>query len=400
MSPRNVLCVCAATSFFIFHPQMTFCADLPSAIASGPAAVSSALRRGELRYRLSAVQPGAAETEAELYQLADMNDKGQVLLTRWFEGRQRAYLWQKDQLVELTDLVDPNAIQIIPRGMNDHTAIVGQDQIDGFLLFHNRVTQVDPGSGTAVTPIDINNRGQILGRTDFLQTPGEEAFLMRGTRVSVLQPLPGDFGTWPLALNDRGIVVGQSSGTGTERSVRWEGDSVMEINVPADTLGSAAYAINNRNQVLVTVWYRAGGGDNFVWENGELVALHSFSPELPLAGGASINDCGTIVGTANPAIFSPTGARATLWRQEVPVDLNSLISDTDPLKPFVTLIYGLRINDRDEIVAVGLDSRVPQQQFNFWQEFLYVLTPIREHRGRANVGACNGKWTVGVSSGH
>jgi hypothetical protein len=53
----------------------------------------------------------------------------------------------------------------------------------------------------------------------------------------------------------------------------------------------------------------------------------------------------------------------------------------------------LRINNRDEIVAVGLDSRVPQQQFNFWQEFLYVLTPIEQHRGTANVGACNRKRT-------
>jgi hypothetical protein len=393
MSRRNIFCICAATSFFISYPLLMVAADLTSVVGSGSAGAGSAAPRGDLRYRVSALQPGPAATEAELYQLADMNDKGQVLVTRWFEGRQRAYLWQKGRLVELTDLVNPNSIQIIPRGMNDHAAIVGQDQIDGFLLFRARVTQVDPKSGTAVTPIDINNRGQILGRTDFLQTPGEESFLMRGSKVEVLQPFPGDFGTWPLALNDHGIVVGQSTGIGVVRATIWDRDTVMEIPVPADALGAAAYAINNHNQVLVSVWHQAGGTDSFIWENGELVALQSFSPQLSVAGGASINDCGTVVGTVNPPIFSPTGSRATLWRKEVPVDLNSLISDTDPLQPFVTLIYGLRINNRDEIVAVGLDSRVPQQQFNFWQEFLYVLTPIEQHRGTANVGACNRKRT-------
>jgi len=48
---------------------------------------------------------------------------------------------------------------------------------------------------------------------------------------------------------------------------------------------------------------------------------------------------------------------AFLWDGITLQDLNALIDSVDPLQPFVTLEFGVDINDLGQILANGFDSR-------------------------------------------
>ena len=68
----------------------------------------------------------------------------------------------------------------------------------------------------------------------------------------------------------------------------------------------------------------------------------------------------------------------------MPLDLNSLVSDADPLKPFVKWIAGFRINNAGQIVGLGIDSRIPQ----FQDQYPYLLTPVRA-QGHERFSKCH-----------
>ena len=62
----------------------------------------------------------------------------------------------------------------------------------------------------------------------------------------------------------------------------------------------------------------------------------------------SINNEGQIVGGTR---FGTGATLATLWQGGAVVDLNALISDDDPLKPFVTLTLGTNITNSGRIIG-------------------------------------------------
>lgn len=333
--------------------------------------IGNALARPEVRYRITPL-PGL--------EIVDLNDKGEVLLKGFDGERQRAYLWRAGELIELTDRIDPNSTQVRPAGLNDKGAIVGQIGVSGFLLLKDSVLPIDLGT-RVVDPIDINDRGQILGTTDFPEHPGEEDFLLKGTKLAVLDPLPGDFGTFAIALNDRGAVTGESLSVDSVRPVIWEHDTVMEIVLPLAAFVAAGVDINNRNEVVGTLTLRNGHNEAFLWSEGNVTLLESVSADRPLPIAVSINDCGDIAGTSSTLPISPPAGIATIWKNAVPLALNSLVSDADPLKPYVKLIAGYRINNAGQIVALGIDSRIQQQS-------PYLLTPLHA-RGHKGISKCH-----------
>jgi uncharacterized membrane protein len=333
--------------------------------------IGNALARPEVRYRITPL-PGL--------EIVDLNDKGEVLLQRFDGERQRAYLWRAGELIELTDRIDPNSTQVRPAGLNDKGAIVGQIGVSGFLLLKDSVLPIDLGT-RVVDPIDINDRGQILGTTDFPEHPGEENFLLKGTKVTVLDPLPGGFGTFAIALNDRGAITGESLATDSVRAVIWERDSVMEIITPRPAFTAFGIDINNRNQVVGGFDGRDGSHEYFFWSDGDMTLLESVSADRPFPVAVSINDCGDMVGTSLAAATPPAEWTATIWRNTVPLDLNSLVSDADPSKPFVKLIEAFRINNTGQIVALGIDSRKQEQS-------PYLLTPLHA-RGHKGISKCH-----------
>ena len=126
-------------------------------------------------------------------------------------------------------------------------------------------------------------------------------------------------------------------------------------------LGGSAAAINDSGVVVGDAIF-AEHAAGYRWQGGQPTELPSRSSAgLVGANPLAINNRGAIVGSG-PTLWLGLGD---------PIDLNTLIADDDPLKPFVHLGTAHLINDRGEIVATGNDSRSPP-----FSRSHYLLTPL------------------------
>jgi hypothetical protein len=330
-----------------------------------------------LQYRITPLQLNTPTQEADLFRFIDLNEKGEILLRAGNPAH--TLVWRRGQLIDLTERLNPEMVTVEPQGFNDRGVIVGNIEFEGFIFFKNHRRLIDVSEGgvrhptSGLTPRDINNRGQILGVTDFLDNPGEDWFLLTGKKVTVLEPLPlpNDTDVFARALNDKGVVVGASVGSAGSHAAIWQDGTVMELSMPVSPSMSTAQDINNHNDVVGVV--QAGNLHGaFLWSDGIPTLLPSTSPAFPLVVAVSINDCGDIVGTTGK--IPSTESVATLWRDGIALDVNSLIRETDPLKSFVKFTVGIAINDAGQIIAFGVDSRIAPGRFLFAPP--YLLTPV------------------------
>jgi probable HAF family extracellular repeat protein len=111
------------------------------------------------------------------------------------------------------------------------------------------------------TPIAINNRGVVVG---FANTSGDEhapinptAFIWTKERgMRPIAPLSGDTNDVAFDLNDRGQVVGQSIGATEQRAFLYEDGKLMDLNalvLPGSALSLIlAQGINDRGEISGT----------------------------------------------------------------------------------------------------------------------------------------------------
>jgi probable HAF family extracellular repeat protein len=146
----------------------------------------------------------------------------------------------------------------------------------------------------------------------------------------------------------------------------WEGGLGMW---DLGTLGgpdSLATAINASGQITGRSTTSDGARHVFLWDGtamldlGTLEGLNGF--------GTAINASGQVTGFASPPQCCDPSL-AILWDGNTLQDLNTLIDQTDPLQPFVSLTNGVDINDLGQILANGIDSRTGTFR-------AYILSPI------------------------
>ena len=82
---------------------------------------------------------------------------------------------------------------------------------------------------------------------------------------------------------------------------------------------SIAFDVNNRTQVIVNGLVN-GSSQAFLWQDGTFTKLPDVAPEVNATGAQSINDWGAIVGSSA---------------------VDSLISEGDPLKAFLSVVGGI-----------------------------------------------------------
>lgn len=304
-------------------------------------------------YRLVPLDDGSAGT-----MVFGLNNHGEVVGMRRVGNETHAFRWRHGTFTDLHDAIDPTSTYTQATGTNDFSAVIGQnfkDSFEGFLLRGDEVSPITAvPEETQVFPFDINNRGQII--TDAIVNGREESYFVDGGTVQRLEGLPGS-NDWfhALAVNDRGVVAGNTVGPDGLRGVLWQEGSVMSLGVPPGALSSGARALNNRNQVAGNL--TIGGVQQAAWwRDGTWTVLAKLNAAQDQSEAVDINKWGMIVGNVydfDAAVISTP----TLWFAGRAFDLNRLVRADDPLRPFVHLESPERINDRGDVIVSGVDSR-------------------------------------------
>jgi probable HAF family extracellular repeat protein len=166
------------------------------------------------RGRVTTIEiPGADPVRTEP---TGVNNRGQVVgpyLDRG--GIVHGFLWDKGRITTI-DL--PGATSTSPTAINDRGQVLGvytdaAGAFHGFVLSRGRLVSFDaPGNAAFMFPLDINNRGQIVGYTvhDPVTLAGARGFLLpkgaRGPATPI--SLPGAPRTIATGINDQGQIVG------------------------------------------------------------------------------------------------------------------------------------------------------------------------------------------------
>ena len=155
-----------------------------------------------------------------------------------------------------------------------------------------------PIAGQDSVAAGINDSGQVVG-TWGTNNP-EHAFLYSNGTITTL-PAPsfvGSFGCQGLAINNNGQIAGVCwDTTDAAHLVLWAGGAVSDLATlaPGTIAIVEALSINNGGQIVGYV----GGGDGFLYANGKLTDLGSFSADSingqgVIVGGPSIDNGGTV----------------------------------------------------------------------------------------------------------
>lgn len=274
----------------------------------------------------------------------------------------------------------------VAHGINNNGDVVGQKNNHAFLykVANKSITDLGTLGGSSSTAYAVNDCQAVAG-SSFIK--GDQSYhamyYLKGARTD-LGVLPHQ-GTSSAAqsLNNTGIAVGFAflAGNGITHATRFYQKSVqdlgagqaMAVNLSDDIggqansgfviedgldspVGLAVRAINDYSD-LVGDLAVPGGVHAAVYHEGQITDLGSLASGNSHAEG--VNDSGEVVGQSDalPPGTNQMVERAFLYRSGMMDDLNTLISPTDPLQPYATMIEAVAINDSGWIAANGIDSR-------------------------------------------
>ena len=161
---------------------------------------------------------------------------------------------------------------------------------------------LDPAYFGAVAAA-INDYGLIAGYSyQAFQPP--QTFLQRGRgKRQYLSPLQGDSGSFPVAINNTGLVVGlsQRGQFGPFSPVYWDQEGAIRP-IPAGTPAQPT-AVSNTGWI---VGY--GGVGAWRWRRNGSLQLLPGDARFPFARAFGVNDAGYVVGEASgPVLWDPAG---------------------------------------------------------------------------------------------
>jgi probable HAF family extracellular repeat protein len=288
-----------------------------------------------------------AASEYPEYRAEAINDAGQVSGASTFSsyGAEHATLWSGGHRTDL-DLGTGPSVESGGNAINNSGVVAGYRQASGteHATTWLGAARTDLGTlaGGASEAYGINNRGEVVGRSD-VTLPKFRAFLWQksssgsGGHMVDLGTLPGDVGAEAYAINSRSQVVGESvAADQTTRAVLWEKLVVHQLQAIAQP--SDAAALNSTTQVVGTF-------------------LATVPQRCHVVPGGS--DC-------------VRHHHAFLWQNGVMSDLRKLVS---PTYPWPIASYGVGINDRGQIIVDGVtrESAVDGGLYN--REHVLLLTP-------------------------
>lgn len=352
--------------------------------ACAVAAQSSAAATG--LYRLTDIGDLTSGGTQGITFASGINDSGDIVGQSFNDALQgRAFLWQKGRMIDLGDigLLGSFPASLSAFAVNKHDVVVGtamstSSDTDTRAFSWTLGLMFDIGTlggqGLGVFASAINNKGDIVGAG--FRSPGDLRALrwILGALPVELGGLPdGRFAVQAFGVSDKGDIVGYLSPGGDvsfAHAFLYKKGNFTDLGVLPGTTLSFANAVNERGQVvgqsLDTLVPDTGRA--FLWDAGALLDLGAAAPAHTRSEARAINKKGVIVGASGVSTLSV----AWIWRDGVNTDLNSLIDPQDPNRAFVTLTRANGINDKGEIAAQGIDSRLGATNIRS-----YLLSPAK-----------------------
>lgn len=267
--------------------------------------------------------------------VSDINDRGQVVggLTKSYDDATRGFVWERGSLKVLGQGQFAGA-----KGINERGQILGTSGDEEHGVLWENGTMKKLGIEFAEK---LNERGQILGGRNLVQTPGggyapNPALWTNGT-VQLLPFAPG----YPTAMNNLGQVVGQTT---TGQAAEWQDGELTDLGA------GSPIAINDHGEILGSL-----GQDVIVWRGGVVTDI---GPGWPIA----LNERGEVIVSTLGTVTWP---RALLWRNGTTTDLGTFGGKWS---------IPMAISDSGQVVGVSTDSNGRQHGF-VWQNGVMTRLP-------------------------
>jgi probable HAF family extracellular repeat protein len=193
----------------------------------------------------------------------------------------------------------------------------------------------------------VNNRGQVIG---VVWGPASVGLIYSGRKAMVLRPLPGQDASDVNAINDSGVVAGNSNvrilvGVKQTRACIWVGGKARDLGMlPGDNMSDAS-AINASGVVVGSSGYfdmndpQKMRSRPVMWVNGKIQMLGGIVGDV--SDVQAINKSGAILGNRN---MGKPGSSAFIYRGGKAVDLP---------KPARGRSYLAALNDKEQAVGEG-----------------------------------------------
>jgi uncharacterized membrane protein len=293
-------------------------------------------RNGRVITELVSPNPAFPDVESRR-----INNRGEVVgsLSRYDPGYsvRTAFVWRRGHFTELQGLPAPLGDYYVAsaESINEWGEIAGttvDNDIDVFATpfrwYRGRSTRVPVDPALSASAVDINNWGQVVGNSvpgvyEPYAGPYGGYLADRKGNVHFLESLPGSERMSPIAINDRGQIIGAVD----DRAVLWEDGAVLDLGTLPGASSARAAAINFFGTIVGRVAYASGDTTAIIWRDGEMR------------------------------------------------DLNELVAGNDPIGSSVHLVSASDVNNLGWIAARGTVDAPPNTRGR-----AYLLIPVWKHR--------------------
>ena len=227
--------------------------------------------------------PGATQVHAVLWKGGKIQDLGTL-------GGSDSVVYQANKLGQAMGVSFTDAIRHESTGLPTTHA---------FLWERGDMHDIGSLGGTKSIGYGLNNRGEVVGFSRLAGDATKHPFLWRHGRLRDLGTLGGDRGEawW---INDHGHVTGwaELSGSQTHHAFLWRNQKMTDLGVPDGNACSTGEKINRLDQVVGDSGECGIGGDPFLWENDNIVAIRDLivpGSKRFVFDAFDINDEGEIV---------------------------------------------------------------------------------------------------------
>jgi probable HAF family extracellular repeat protein len=249
-------------------------------------------------------------------------------------AREQAFVWQRGQR---TALVYGGNAAIEPVAIDAAGDVLGAAG-DRAVRWHRGVPRLLGTFG----PQAMSSTGDFV--VGWSSGAVAEAFLWhRGTVTSL--PGLGGSGTYAIAVNDSGTVVGSSTlPSGGEHAVVWRGGKPTDLGAP-NGLDSTATFISANGNIFGFASQGASVAGVLEWRNGTLADLGSFG--APAAQPIALNAHGDVLVSTETGDQVSIGLRLLRDGKTIPIEVPALGRQH---------LYGSGLDDHDDVIGYGLKT--------------------------------------------